>query len=107
MKKYLMILLLLAGFSVQSSAQIFKHKEKHEGAEKYTKVKPHAQMYHFEKQEKDKKLAHNGSNYKKPRKYKVDGDGFAAYDPQRERKLLPDKSRRLQRKMKKMAYAVK
>ena len=110
MKKYVIILLLIAGFSIPSQAQVFKKREKREGAEEYPKVKPHKQMYHFEKREKDKKMAHNGSNYKKPRQYKVDGDGFAAYNTmQRDFKpfFLPDKSRRYQKKMKRMMYAVR
>jgi hypothetical protein len=109
MKKIVMILFLLTGCLNFSQAQVFKHKNKHEGAEEYTKVKPHAQMYHFEKPEKDKKIAHNGSNYKKPRNYTVDGDGFAAYVPRKEHKyvLFPDRSRRLQNRMKRMPYAVK
>ncbi|MFL5762567.1 MAG: hypothetical protein ACJ77K_01415 [Bacteroidia bacterium] len=111
MKRYLIILLLMTGFLNFSNAQVFhrKEREKREGAEEYTKVKPHKQMYHFEKQEKDKKIAHNGSNYKKPENYKVDGNGFAAYVPVKEHKyvLFPDKSRRLKNKMKRMPYAVK
>lgn len=67
---------LLAGLSNFSFAQ-GRHSGKKNGLETNKKVEPRKQMFHFDKREKDKKMASNGTTYRKPQKYrKVDGDGF-------------------------------
>ena len=77
MKKYIMLLFLLVGFSSSIFAQ-GRGRNKKEGSETitYKQKKSKKQMAHFEKQKKDKKMASNGTNYRKSKGYNVDGDGF-------------------------------
>lgn len=75
MKKYMMILFLLVGLSSFSFAQ-GRHNGKKNGLETNKRVEPRKQMFHFEKQPKDKKMSSNGTSYRRSTVYKVDGDGF-------------------------------
>ena len=77
MKKLIFLFLLCFGFATAGYSQAAGKGsgEKNSGS----KVKPRAQMRHFERRKRDPKMKHNGTSYRRNRKsdYKVDGDGFS------------------------------
>ncbi|HEY0029448.1 MAG TPA: hypothetical protein VGC65_01725 [Bacteroidia bacterium] len=76
MKKIIFLFLLCFGLTTAGFSQAAGKG----GAEKGSgsKVKPHAQMKHFERRKRDPKMRHNGTSFrKKKQEYKVDGDGFS------------------------------
>lgn len=78
MKKIVLFLFVVLGFSTVSYAQ--KGKEKSGGffSRFGGSKKPRKQMTHFDQPKKDPNIQHNGTSYKMNRKkeYVVDGDGF-------------------------------
>ena len=76
MKKIIALLLVCFGFATAGYSQAAgKGSGEKNGS---SKVKPHAQMRHFERRKRDPKMRHNGTSYKKNKTYyKVDGDGFS------------------------------
>ncbi|MFL5764882.1 MAG: hypothetical protein ACJ77K_13135 [Bacteroidia bacterium] len=85
MKKILALLLICFGFATAGYSQA---AGKGSGEKNGTsKVKPHAQMRHFERRRRDPKMRHNGTSYKKNKQdYKVDGDGFSNTPGRRKRR---------------------
>lgn len=76
----MLILFLLVGLSSLTYAQ-GRHRAKKNGLETNKKVEPRKQRSHFEKQPKDKKIAFNGSRYRKSSEYTLDGNGFSIARP--------------------------
>lgn len=76
MKTYIVILFLIAGLSTALFAQGGGRNKEGAEAITYKQKKSKKQMAHFEKKKKDKRLADNGTNYRKSKKKNVDGNGF-------------------------------
>ncbi len=81
MKKYLIMLFLIVGFSAVTFAQ---NRRESSGPTKTTKHKARKQMFHFDKEGKDKMVAHNGTSTRKADVYKVDKRSFISTKPVRD-----------------------
>lgn len=109
MKKYMLVLFLLAGLSNFSFAQ-GRHNRKKNGLEINKKVEPRKQVFHFEKRPKDKKMVSNGTSYKKSTAYSnPDGDGFRSFDGIKKNKKFVSESaakrKQYQKQLRKSVYA--
>jgi len=94
MKKFIFITSLILGLSGFVTAQTASHLGREKESMFKGKVKVRKQIHHFDKQKKDKAIAHNGTAVRREQvensRRKVDGNGFAStkYFPSEKRKKV-------------------